>query len=318
MNDVTMDKKSRAMRITFRHLEYFVTVAELGTLTSASEHLRISTPSISSAIAQLEHEFKMQLFIRHHAKGVTLTPEGNAIFEEAKLILERAQGLPALAGDLNERVSGPLSIGALSTLAAVISPELSAGFIKLYPDVLLNFHEAAQDELMKKLFRAEISYALTYDMSIPGDMRFVKLAELPTQVLLPAKHPLAKKTQLDLKELADIDFVLLDLPLSYEYFMGVFNANGVKPKVGYRSQNIDFVRTIVANGFGYSLINMRPKNMQALDGKKLATVPLIDKQPSLNLGLVTVHKKYKTRTQKVFENYCTKQISQKKIPGALI
>ncbi len=307
------------MRFTLRQLEFFVMVAETGTLTRASELLRISTPSISAAISALEKELKVQLFIRHHAKGVSITPEGRQVLKEAKLIVERAQNLPQLAGDLGEKISGPLSIGAMTTLAATVVPQLASKFVKQHPDINLTFVEAAQDELMRKLFNSEISFALTYDISLHGDMRFTKLIDLPPHVLLPDNHHLAKEESIDLASLADEDYVMLDLPLSYEYFISVFKANDVKPKIRYRSPNIEFIRSTVANGFGYSLINTKPKSHYALDGKKLRSIPLLHgEKTAITLGLATIHRPYTTRLQRSFEDFCKQHITQKTIPGAII
>jgi DNA-binding transcriptional LysR family regulator len=75
-------------RITFRQLEYLVAVGELGSITAASDHLNVSSPSISTAISQLEDDLKIQMFVRRHARGLTLTTSGKRLVEEAKGILE--------------------------------------------------------------------------------------------------------------------------------------------------------------------------------------------------------------------------------------
>jgi DNA-binding transcriptional LysR family regulator len=67
-----------ATRFAQRQLAYFVAAGEAGGITLASERVHISQPSISAAITQLEHEFGVQLFIRHHAQGLSLTRRVNA------------------------------------------------------------------------------------------------------------------------------------------------------------------------------------------------------------------------------------------------
>ena len=66
------------LRFTLRQLEYFVAVGEEGSIAAASETLNVSSPSISAAIAQLEAEFGLPLFVRKHARGLSLTPRGSA------------------------------------------------------------------------------------------------------------------------------------------------------------------------------------------------------------------------------------------------
>ena len=64
------------MRLTFKQLEYFVATADTGSIKHAAQKISISAPSISSAITQLESEFGVQLFVRQHAQGLTLTSTG--------------------------------------------------------------------------------------------------------------------------------------------------------------------------------------------------------------------------------------------------
>ena len=59
------------MRFTLKQIAYFVATAETGSITQASERVNISQPSISSAITALEEAYGIQLFIRHHAQGLS-------------------------------------------------------------------------------------------------------------------------------------------------------------------------------------------------------------------------------------------------------
>ena len=72
-----------------RSLRYFCAAAEAGSLTAAAERCHVAQPSISNAVAQLEQEFALRLFSRSK-KGVTLTPEGEAFYQEAARLLGNA------------------------------------------------------------------------------------------------------------------------------------------------------------------------------------------------------------------------------------
>ena len=116
------------LRFTFRQLEYLVAVGEAGTISLASERVNVSSPSISTAISQLESEFGTQLFVRHHAQGLSLTPGGRRIFNGAKQILDDAAALNDLASDISEKPRGPISIGVLTTVAPMISAAIRRSF----------------------------------------------------------------------------------------------------------------------------------------------------------------------------------------------
>jgi DNA-binding transcriptional LysR family regulator len=64
------------LRYTLRQLAYFVAAGEAGSILKAAENIHFSQPSISNAISQLEDTFGIQLFIRHHARGMSLTTSG--------------------------------------------------------------------------------------------------------------------------------------------------------------------------------------------------------------------------------------------------
>src|SRR5882724_1507991 len=90
-------KYGEAMRFTLRQIEYFIATAETGSITLASERLNISQPSISTAISHLELELETQLFVRYHAKGLSLTPAGRALLAEAKRLVDQAEQMYAVA-----------------------------------------------------------------------------------------------------------------------------------------------------------------------------------------------------------------------------
>jgi DNA-binding transcriptional LysR family regulator len=72
------------MRYTLRQLEYFVAAGETGSITLASEQVNISQPSVSTAISHLEKELGVQLFIRHHAQGLSLTAVGRSLLHKQR------------------------------------------------------------------------------------------------------------------------------------------------------------------------------------------------------------------------------------------
>src|SRR6202042_2202112 len=62
------------MKFTLRQLFYFIAAAETGSITLASKRASISQPAISTAISHIERELDVQLFLRHHAHGLSLAP----------------------------------------------------------------------------------------------------------------------------------------------------------------------------------------------------------------------------------------------------
>jgi DNA-binding transcriptional LysR family regulator len=303
------------MRFTFRQLEYFIAAGETGSVTLASERINISQPAISSAIAHLERELGIQLFVRHHAQGLSLTPAGRSLLGEAKRVVAQAEGLYALASESSEQVRGRLTVGCLVTLAPMVMPELWHSFQATHPTTQIHPVATNQEQLLDGLRRAEIDVALTYDLQIPDDVAFEPLASLPPHALVGEAHPLAGRMSVSLAELADLPLILLDLPLSREYFLALFMKEGLEPTIAMRSAHQDVVRTTVANGHGYSLANVRPRSDLALDGRRVVRVPLSGDQRPMRVGLATLSRRVKSRLISAFEAHCRAIVSEAHIPG---
>jgi DNA-binding transcriptional LysR family regulator len=303
------------MRFTFRQLEYFVAAAETGSITLASERINISQPSISTAISNLETELGVQLFVRHHAQGLSLTQAGRRLLLEAKGLLAQASHLYDVVSEVTEVVRGQLSVGCMVTFAPMIIPELCHEFTRAYPDVVIRQQERHQENLFDGLRRVEIDVALTYDLQIPSDIEFEPLAVLPLHVLVGEQHPLASRPSIALEEIAQEPLILLDLPISREYFMAAYLSHGLEPKIGARSSYPDVIRTMVANGYGYTLANVRPRSDMSLDGRRLVRLKLEGDHRPMRIGVARLGSIAKTRLIAAFESHCRSFISDGYIPG---
>lgn len=303
------------LRFTLRQLEYFVAVGEAGSIALASDRVNVSSPSISAAIAQLEREFGLPLFVRRHAHGLSLTQAGRQFMGQARLVLKEAGALGRLAGELSGRVRGPLTLGCLLTFAQHVVPRLRRGFEDRHTEVRIKQGEHDQAELIRRLRRAEIDLALTYDLDIPSDLTFLPLAELPPYAVLGVAHPLADRAAVSVAELAEYPMVQLDLPLSAEYFLSFFNGTGKSPRIVERTRDMAVMRSLVANGFGFSFANVRPLPDRAPDGGALVYVPLEENLRPMRMGLAMVEGADSVLTVRAFVAHCRAEITDTAIPG---
>ncbi len=303
------------MRFTLKQLEYFVATAQCGSIKQAAQKVSISQPSISTAITSLEKIWGVQLFVRHHAQGLSLTTSGKTMMREARLLLRQAAALENAAGEVANEVCGTLAVGCLVTLAPMVVPELSHTFTAVNPGVELQFTEGDPKSLIEKLRQVEIDVAVTYDLNVPPDVGFEPLATLPPRVLVAQNHPLARRKNIRLEDIAHEPLVLLDLPYSRQYFLELFAQAGLEPNIETRSSSQEVVRTMVASGFGYTIANVRPINMAALDGKRLESLALAGDHAPMTTGIVTLNQDHKPRTLEAFESHCRSLITNNRIPG---
>ncbi|SDG59477.1 LysR family transcriptional regulator [Alloyangia pacifica] len=303
------------LRFTLRQMEYFVAVGECGSIALAAEKVNVSSPSISAAISQLEAEFGLQLFIRRHAHGLSLTQGGARFMTVAKELLDKAASLGDLANDISGQVRGPLNVGCLLTFAQIVLPQLRRSFVDAWPEVEFRQFERDQQELFDALRSARIDVALTYDLNVPADLEFIPLIELPPFALVHEAHELAHLDSVTPAELADYPMVLLDLPMSGDYFLSFFTKLGITPMIAERTRDIAVMRSLVANGFGYGMGNTHPATELAPDGRRLRFIPMTGPVRSLNLGLLMSEGARGSRTVRAFIEHAQAEITDVRAPG---
>lgn len=298
----TAVENAMPLRYTLRQLEYFVAVGTTGSIAAASQQVNVSSPSISTGISQLEEELGVQLFVRHHAQGLTPTVAGRKLLDHAQFVLRQAAMLRDLAGDLSGSIRGPLAIGCLSSFAQLVLPGLRRSFVEAHDEVRISQVEADQSELFSLLRQAKIDMALTYDLDLPRDLPFFPMLRLPPVVAMSEDHPLADRSSVSVTDLAPLPMVLLDLPHSADYFLSFFVDVGLRANIAERTRDMAVMRGLVANGFGYSIVNVRPFADRAPDGKPLRFVPLSGNLRAMNLGLLMAASE-RTQLHKAFMSH---------------
>ena len=298
------------MRYTLRQLRYFVVTAEVLSFTAASKLLHISQPSISTALAEMESSFGVQLFVRHHAAGLSLTQSGRHLLGLARNLLKSAEDLQSAARELNAGVSGVVALGCMVSLAPPILPRILARFISEHANVNFDTHEVSQEELLRGLRDGSLDLALTYDLALVDDIEFTPLIALAPYVILPKMHKLARVRKVSLASLLDEPYVMLDLPHSREYFSSLFGSLGRRPVPAFRSSQPEVVRGMVAHGLGYSILNFPLKSHQTVDGSEFAIRPFKEELRPLTLGIARLASVQPRRVVQRFSQFCAEAIGE--------
>jgi len=272
-------------QFTLKQLRYFVVAGELSSVTRAARKLHVSQPSISAAIQQIEEITGLQLFVRHHAQGLSLTPLGRQLMDRARQLLRDAEGLEKYARSLGEEIGGELRLVAFPTFAPAFLPRLLRRYADRHPSVSLYCDEMHQADIVRGLRQGDYELAFTYDLEIPEEVEFTPLYRFPPYAVVAADHPMGERDSIGLAELVNHPMVLLDWPLSHEYFLSIFTHHGLSPAVAHRAKSMDMVRGLVAHGFGFSLFNTPLAALEGLDRDRLKPLRLEDDAPPLSMGI---------------------------------
>ena len=115
-------------------LKIFHAVAEAGSFTNATINLNLSQSAISRQIQSLEHELNVQLFERH-ARGLTLTENGEYIFKTAHEVISKLKEVETSLGDQKDKPSGKITITTVRSFGTHwLTPRIQE-FMKLNPEV---------------------------------------------------------------------------------------------------------------------------------------------------------------------------------------
>jgi len=251
---------------SLRQLLYFVAVAEKGTVSAASERLRVSPSAVSLAISELERALKVQLCVRRKAHGVTLTVSGTQLLHHARALLRQARELETELANNDGELSGMLSVGCFPGLGATLLPRLLHGFGELHPRVVVDFTEGDQTTLQDRLFAGKLDLLVRYEILLSPEIEAVELTRMRTHVLLAAGHRLAHEPKVALRDLAEEPMVLLQEPPSPDHSLSVCHEAGVSPLVRYRVRTGETARALVGRGLGYAIMPSRPPRERAFEG----------------------------------------------------
>ncbi|RJF91802.1 LysR family transcriptional regulator [Noviherbaspirillum saxi] len=297
---------------TLRQLKYFLTTVECGSVAEASRRLYIAQPSVSSAIKSLEDNFGIQLFIRHHAQGVTLTPAGMRFHHKAQELLRVLREFEQNALADNDVVSGQIDIGCFKTLGPVYLPRLIADFSRAYPGVKLNIKDGDQSDMKNCLQSGQLDLAILYNQEIDESVfdNSVLLDELRPYVILSADHPLAGRDSVSLHELSTEPMILLDLLPSKTYFLSIFRDYNLAPHIAFRSPSLELVRGLVGRGLGFSVMVTRPEIDVTYDGNHIVCMKIKESVDSVSLTAIWLKSNQLTRPAQLFVDLCRKTLNR--------
>ncbi|ODT75417.1 hypothetical protein ABS71_04420 [bacterium SCN 62-11] len=257
-----------------RHLRYFVAVAEELNFSRAAERLLVAQPALSTQIAQLEAELGLVLLERNR-RSVRLTPGGSAFLADARRLLEGAEAAARRALRVARGEVGSLSIAFFSAPTMIFLPELVRHFRALFPEVSLELLELTPERQLPVLLSGQVDVGFT--RAIPSGFPQVKsrlLFEERLLVVLPESHRWAGRAWLNLEQLAEEDFVLLERAEAsslYDQIIANCLATGFSPRVVNSPNLMATVTFLVAAGQGISLV---PEGVQNLRRHGLRYVPL--------------------------------------------
>ncbi len=277
------------MNYTLQQLRYLVAVADHGNVSAAARSMYVSQSGVSAAISYLESAFGVQCFVRHHARGVTLTSAGQCFVSAARSVLMHADELQQRANELNNAARGPIVLGCAPTLGIFFLPRILEALRAMHPALAVQIHDGNTDSMLRWLRDGTIEVGFMYDLNCEAPTYSKHhLTSLRPYALLPESHPLAAGSPIRPADLADEPLILLNSTYYAEYLFSIFRGIGREPKIAHRVNNFELLRGLVAVGKGYSILNLRLGEDSPFDGRSLKCVPIAGESPRASIVLTSM------------------------------
>ena len=234
--------------MNYNYLRYFSVLAQTEHYTLAAARLGISQPSLSSAIHNLEDELGGVKLFEKVGRNIRLTEEGRYYREQVDAALHQ---LNLASQTLHEsKVSAPVVVrlglvsGALDT---VVAQEIT-NWTAQNPRIRFHLTESSAYELMDMVRQEKLDMALVDTTNRDRSLHFRKLCQQNFFVALPAKHPLAERSNLMYQDLQSIPQIAFhyDLENSFEHW-----ASGTEDKTICTVNTAQAALSLVAAGLGY-------------------------------------------------------------------
>jgi len=194
--------------MTLNELRYVVAVAQTQHFSKAAELCNISQPSLSIAIKKLEEELGITIF-RRGKKKIDITPEGEAVVQQAQRVIEEADKLNYLKSKQKNPLQGVVRLGAIFTIGPYLFPSLIPEIRKSHPDMPLHIDEDYTENLRKKLLQAELDIAV---LAQPFSDPALETMEIYTEDFIPVfydGHKFSNQSEISIDDISPDELLML-------------------------------------------------------------------------------------------------------------
>lgn len=237
--------------MTLTDLRYLVKLAELRHFGKAAAACYVSQPTLSIAIKKLEDELNISLFERHRHE-VLITPAGERVIAQAKVVLDEAEHLKQLAAAQQDEFAQPLRLGAIFTVAPYVFPSLIPALHQSAPNLLLYLEENYTHVLSDKLANGDLDVILVAaPFELPESQSQVLFSE-EFYLLTPKNHPFTQKKPILASDVANSPMLMLGEGHCFrDQILAACPMSNPKLNNG---NSLETLRFMVANGLGLTLI----------------------------------------------------------------
>ena len=193
--------------VTLRQLRTFKTVADLTSFSLAAQRLKLSQPSVSYQVKELEEALGLPLLDRL-GKRVQLTEAGTLLYGYARRMLDTLDEATVAIEEMRGIQRGSLRVGASTTVGIYLLPAALGAFKKRHPGLVIALEIGTRARVTEQVLNNELDLGVVGPASKDAELAIVPFLSDELVVVAPAGHPLAGRRGLSLKDLAREPFIM--------------------------------------------------------------------------------------------------------------
>jgi DNA-binding transcriptional LysR family regulator len=232
--------------MNFKHLKAFHSVVKNRSFTRACEELRVSQPTISSQVAELEKYLNNPL-IQRSSRRLELTEEGQIVFSYAEKIFALSEELEKEFADLYNLSSGTLKIGVAYVSMKNLVPNLIGELKRRHPDVGLQMYTGLSRQILSKVINYEYHVGIIARVKYPQNLVYKEIAREALYFITKQDIP----REIQLKDLADQPIVMQAEGAAHrEIILDEFHRRGIPLNICIETEDPNTQRAMVELGIG--------------------------------------------------------------------
>ena len=239
---------------SIKQLKYLCAVAEHKHFTKAADACFVTQSTLSAAIAELESQLDAKVFERNK-KSVLITPLGEKLLKQARVILGDVEDFVALAKAHAEPLSGDLRLGVIPTIGPFLLPPMLTSLRRNYPKLKLFLKEEMSAQLERQLQQGQLDLIiLALPYALP-DMEVISLCKDEFLLCLPPGHAFEKLKQVEQGQLRGESLLLLEEGHCLrDHALEACQLKAAATDIVYQGNSLHTLVQMVANGLGLTLL----------------------------------------------------------------
>ncbi len=253
--------------VTLRQLRTFKSVADLKSFSLAAQRLRLSQPSVSYQVKELEETLGLPLLDRL-GKRIELTEAGTLLYGYARRMLDVLDEATVAIEEMRGIQRGKLRVGASTTVGIYLLPAALGAFKKLHPGLVISLEIGTRARVQEQVLHNELDLAVVGPASKDPALSIIPFLSDELVVVAPAGHPLATKRGLTLKDLADQPFVMREAASGSRWSLEkAARKAGAKLMVAMELGSNGAIKHAVESGLGLAVISRYACTLELSSGR---------------------------------------------------